>query len=62
MLGRLTDRPARYLEKATEAGLQRDLADCRHRFLSGQDLAAMLWGVRQVQRPWGTLGACLKRN
>jgi uncharacterized protein (TIGR02757 family) len=59
VLGRLTDRPARYLEGATAARLDRDLADCRHRFLSGPDLAAMLWGVRRVQRKWGTLGACL---
>jgi uncharacterized protein (TIGR02757 family) len=58
VLGRLTDRPARYLEAATSARLQRDLADCRHRFLSGEDLAAMLWGVRRVQKKWGTLGAC----
>jgi uncharacterized protein (TIGR02757 family) len=58
VLGRLSDRPSRFLENASAAGLERRLADCRHRFLSGRDLAAMLWGVRRIQKRWGTLGAC----
>jgi uncharacterized protein (TIGR02757 family) len=58
VLGRLTEHPARFLEGTTAETLHRRLADCRHRFLSGPELAVMLWGARRIQKQWGTLGAC----
>jgi uncharacterized protein (TIGR02757 family) len=58
VLGRLTEHPARFLEGISAATLEKLLADCRHRFLSGPELAAMLWGARRIQKKWSTLGAC----
>ena len=57
VLERLSDRPSRLLEGTNAAALGRRLADCRHRFLTGEDLAAMLWGARQIQRRSGSIGA-----
>jgi uncharacterized protein (TIGR02757 family) len=58
VLGRLSDRPSRFIEAASAAALEKALADCQHRFLYGRDLAAMLWGARLAMKRHGSLGKC----
>jgi uncharacterized protein (TIGR02757 family) len=49
--------PAAFLRDAREDDLRRMLAGFRHRFLAGENLAAMLWGMRRIRARYGTLGA-----
>ena len=58
VLERLSDRPARFLETVSADVLERRLADLKHRFFTGENLAAMLWGARCVLRQHGSLEAC----
>jgi len=53
----LGPHPAAFLRDAREDGLRRMLAGFRHRFLAGENVAAMLWGVRRIRMRYGTLGA-----
>jgi uncharacterized protein (TIGR02757 family) len=52
----LGPHPAAFLRDAREDGLRRMLADFRHRFLAGGNMAAMLWGVRRIRGRHGSLG------
>jgi uncharacterized protein (TIGR02757 family) len=57
VLDRLTDRPARFLDGAGSDALRRRLAGIRHRYLTGENVAAMLWGARALMKRHGSLGA-----
>jgi len=54
----LGPRPAAYLPAAVPQRLRRALRGFRHRFNTGQHVAAMLLGARRVIRESGSLGAC----
>jgi uncharacterized protein (TIGR02757 family) len=53
----LGPHPAAFLHDVSEDRLRLALADFRHRFLAGENMAAMLWGVRRIRARYGTLGA-----
>ena len=49
--------PADYLENASSASLLRDFAGFKHRFATGEHLAFMLTGARNMIRDYGSLYA-----
>ncbi|MDQ1256226.1 MAG: hypothetical protein QG656_822 [Candidatus Hydrogenedentes bacterium] len=51
-------RPRAYLESAADDALARTFGGFRHRFTSGDELAAMLAGIRSVLDRHGSLNAC----
>jgi uncharacterized protein (TIGR02757 family) len=53
----LGPHPAAFLRDAREDALRRALAGFRHRFLAGDNVAAMLWGVRRIRMRYAALGA-----
>jgi uncharacterized protein (TIGR02757 family) len=53
----LGPRPAQFLAGAADGALDGALADFRHRFFTGEDLAALLRAVRGVQARHGSLEA-----
>jgi len=59
VLDRLGESPAKYLRDTTPARMRTDLADIKHRWTTGGDIAAMLAGARRTVRRHGSLGACL---
>lgn len=54
----LMPSPARFLEDTTPASWGDALAGFKHRFTTGDDVAAMLLGIRRVLGRFGSLGAC----
>ena len=58
VLDRMTERPARFLERASEARLHRTFAAFRHRFTAGEEMARLLYGVKRVMKRHGSLEAC----
>jgi len=58
-LARLGPRPAQNLTDATPRRLRAAMAGFRHRFNTGDHLAALLAGARRVIARHGSLGACL---
>jgi len=58
-LDRLGASPARYVRDTTPARMKADLAGFKHRWTTGEDLAAMLTGARRAVRSHGSLGECL---
>lgn len=58
VLGCLGPRPAEFLDAVKPARLRRLLAGFRHRFFSGDDVAALLLAARNVVRSYGSLEGC----
>jgi uncharacterized protein (TIGR02757 family) len=58
VLDRLGPRPADFLENGSDESLGRMLADFRHRFFTGADVAGLLSGIRRVRKRHGSLEAC----
>ncbi len=56
VLGRMPS-PARFLAEATPESLREAFADFKHRFATGQDLAALLLGVKRLIARHGSLQA-----
>ena len=54
--------PSAFLRSASRESLSRVFADFRHRFASGEDLSAMLYGAKCVMERHGSLHACFARN
>lgn len=52
--------PARDLRDATRDGLRRRLRGLKHRWTTGAQMAALLWGAREVVRAHGSLGAFVR--
>ncbi len=50
--------PRAFLLRATRPSLARAFTDFRHRYVTGRELADMLWGVRSVLARHGSLGRC----
>jgi len=59
VLERLGESPARYVRDTSPARMRADLAGIKHRWTTGDDLAAMLAGARRAIARRGSLGACL---
>jgi len=51
-------RPSEYLRTTGEQEIRRDLADFRHRFQSGKELADLLVGAKRILRRHGSLEVC----
>lgn len=58
VLGRIGPDPARALADSSPARLRKAMSGFRHRFSTGEQVAAMLAGARRVIRRHGSLGAC----
>jgi len=50
--------PFDYLASSSRHSLESDFAGFRHRFTSGSDVAALLWGARELIAKYGSLNAC----
>ncbi len=59
VLGRMGS-PARFLAEAAPESLRRAFADFRHRFATGEQLTALLLGVRRIIARHGSLQACFR--
>jgi uncharacterized protein (TIGR02757 family) len=57
VLDRMGPEPSRFVAATTPAELRRIYAGFRHRFATGDDIAAMLVGAAEIQRCSGTMGA-----
>ena len=62
VLAKLGPRPARRLADTTPSQLKRSLAGFRHRFNSGENVAAMLLGAKRVIGRHGSLEACFREG
>lgn len=62
VLGELGPHPARYLARTSPSGLRRALAGFRHRFNTGEHVAAMLAGAKRVIGRFGSLQACFREG
>ncbi len=58
VLGRMGPGPVRFLQDVSEASLQRDFTGFRHRFATGENVSAMLLGVKRVIDRYGSPGSC----
>lgn len=50
--------PSAFLQCSSFESLRRVFSDFKHRFTTGQDLAAMLFGVKHIIEKYGSLYAC----
>jgi len=50
-----TDKPARFLRDGTLAEFRKTFVDFKHRFTTGEELAALLTGIRKTVRSNGSL-------
>ena len=50
--------PRAYLDGVTAKSLAKDFKDFRHRYVTGEHLSALLWGVACVTREHGSVEAC----
>ncbi|MCC6694942.1 MAG: TIGR02757 family protein [Candidatus Hydrogenedentes bacterium] len=60
-VGAVLDRmpqPARFLRDSTQARLAETFDGFRHRFVTGDDLAGMLFGVKEAVEAYGSLERC----
>ncbi len=48
-------QPREYLDDATAQSIARDLKDFRHRYVAGDHVSAMLWGIACAVREHGTI-------
>ena len=62
VLGRVGERPAEYLAENSPAKIRRTMRGFKHRFNTGDHVAAMLTGIRNVIKKHGSLGACFARG
>jgi len=58
VLRRVGPQPRRFVRESTPAVMRRKLAGFRHRFAGGEQVAALLGGVRDVLGEYGSLRAC----
>jgi uncharacterized protein (TIGR02757 family) len=58
VLERLGRNPHAFLLGASLEKLLHTFSDFKHRFTTGEELALMLWGARQVFRRYGSFHAC----
>ncbi|TFG93517.1 MAG: TIGR02757 family protein [Syntrophobacterales bacterium] len=58
VLARMSPSPSRFIRDASPESLRRTFSGFRHRFTSGDEMAAMLLGVKNVVVKYGSLHAC----
>lgn len=58
VLDRMSERPARFLERVSGPRLRRSFAAFRHRFTTGEEIAHLLYGLKKVMKRYGSLAAC----
>jgi uncharacterized protein (TIGR02757 family) len=58
VLEKMTPSPSRFIREASPESLLRTYSDFRHRFTTGDEMAAMLLGVRNVVLKYGSLQSC----
>jgi len=56
------DSPSDFLAGARRETLRRKFSSFRHRFTSGEEMAAMLWGAKNIIDEYGSLGACFTES
>jgi len=61
VLGRMSS-PSAFLRSASRTSLDEVFADFRHRFTTGEELSAMLYGAKRVIEKYGSLRACFAHN
>ena len=52
--------PARFLKRSSETTLLRTFSGFKHRFTTGEDLAALLYGAKRASERHGSLLACFE--
>ena len=60
ILNRMMPAPFSFLENATMESLLRTFSSFKHRFTTGDEIAAMLFGMKNVIMKYGSLHACFK--
>jgi len=60
ILDRMTPSPFGFLEVASMKSLLRTFSSFKHRFTTGEEIAAMLFGMKNVIMKYGSLYACFK--
>ncbi|OPX41128.1 MAG: TIGR02757 family protein [Desulfobacteraceae bacterium 4484_190.3] len=60
ILDRMTPSPFGFLEVASMESLLRTFSSFKHRFTTGEEIAAMLFGMKNVIMKYGSLYACFK--
>jgi len=58
VLARMGPSPSRFVRDSTPASLCRTFSGFRHRFTTGDEMAAMLIGIKDVAGGYGSLHAC----
>jgi len=58
VLGKMSPSPSRFIRDASPASLRRTFSGFRHRFTTGDEMAAMLLGVQDVLLQYGSLQSC----
>lgn len=54
--------PAAYLEGSTAQEIRNDFSRFKHRWITGDDLSFMLFGVKRVRAEYGSLEACFREG
>jgi len=52
--------PARFLKRSSESALFRTFCDFQHRFTTGEEMAALLYGAKRASGRHGSLLACFE--
>jgi uncharacterized protein (TIGR02757 family) len=58
VLGRMGESPSLFVVEHSRGAIQRRFKDFRHRFTSGEQLAALLCGIKGLIQRYGSLQAC----
>jgi uncharacterized protein (TIGR02757 family) len=58
VLERMMPSPSAFLRQASRKGLERTFAEFKHRFTTGEQLGALLFGIKNVVEGYGSLYTC----
>ena len=61
-LFRRIGRPRHYLKSRRLSSIKNDFVDFRHRFAKGEDLVALLVGLKRTIQIYGSLSSCFERG
>ncbi|NOZ84966.1 MAG: TIGR02757 family protein [Deltaproteobacteria bacterium] len=62
LLDLLGDSPASFIDGTSRQELGRRLGGFRHRFTTGRQIAALLWGVKKTRDDFGSLEGCFAEH
>ncbi|MEA3486090.1 MAG: TIGR02757 family protein [Thermodesulfobacteriota bacterium] len=60
VLGKMMPSPLRFIEESSMESLLRTFSSFKHRFTTGDEIAAILFGMKNVIMKYGSLHACFK--